>query len=240
MAELLKEIAATFRGLRKKQVDDYTALVHRIAAGDKVDPGRATEILDGANKTPEELQADVQLHQHRLELRATVDAAPSLDAEEKRLRKQAAAADRIWEAADKAHDDVIYPLTFRLEQIAAARQAANRARAELLKTSPAELQEQRRELEAEIAAVSTASTGKKIAARDCRENIRKLGLTPPAQESFDPWDKRGKREVAEVAQRIEAEQGRLGELETAVATLEEERTALVTQREALEAQQLMA
>ncbi len=241
MNELIKKIGDTFQRQRCREAGDYRELVRGIAAGDQVDPLRATEILDGAGKAPEELQADVQLHQHRLELRATIDAVSGLDAEEKKLRKQVAAANRIQEAAIKKYAATVHPLAWRLEQIAEARQAANRARTELLKTSSSELLEQRRELEGKIAAASTASTAKQITARDCRENIRKLGLVRvPEVKPLDPWDKTEKRQAAERARQREAEEARLGVLEAEVVRLEEERAALVTHREALETQQLTA
>jgi len=230
---LLEKIGLAFADRTRKKTASYADLVARASAG-QVDEAEAVEILEAVDKTPGELADDVKLHQHRLELRATVDAVPDLDREAEKLKKQVKEANRIREKAIEKYDTTVHPLAWRLEQIAEAKQAANRARAELLKTSSSELLEQRRDLEGEIGAVSTESTAKKIAARDAGENIRKLGLTPPAQESF------GKREAAERARQREAEQARLTELETEVAKLEEQRSELVARREALEAQQLMA
>lgn len=242
MNELLKMIGVTFQQQRCREAGNYRELVHRIAAGDEVDPGQATEILDGANKSPRDLTADVELHQKRRELRATLDALPALDSEAKKLKKQIEEANRIQEEAVKKYDSTVHPLAWRLEQIAEAKQAADRARDELLQTCSPELKSKVRDIQNELDNVRPKSTACQLSLRSVQETTRKLLCAQQRLEKSDsPWERKAKeRQAAELAKQIGDGQVRAAELELEVLRLEKQKVDLLARGDEIDRERELA
>lgn len=135
----------------KASVASYRDLVAGIATGEEPNPADVERLLASASKTIDDLRRDVERLQHRMELKASAAALPSLEAERRTLDEQIATADKLLEAAENQHDETTRPLYFRRREVDQAISEGTTARMELVYScEDTDLRREMDELEVEV------------------------------------------------------------------------------------------
>jgi len=110
----------------------YRELVPAIATGDEPKPDEVERLLAEAGKSLDDLRKDVEHYQRRMALKAAVAAVPKLEDQCRELDEQLAEADRIFEAAEKQHEETTDPLYARRREVDKALSDGSTALAELV------------------------------------------------------------------------------------------------------------
>ena len=134
MNALLEKIAGKQKARQQKQIAGYHELVAAIATGNEPDPTLVEETLAKVGKSLTALQADVDLYQKHVALKAMVAMLPDLEEERKEVDDQLVKANQELEDAEDRHADVTTPLLAALDQIKAGMRDASDARQELFET----------------------------------------------------------------------------------------------------------
>jgi len=125
-------------GLQQQRSEEkqssYRGLVADIAVGKEPSPAEVECLLAETHKSITELKRDVEAYQHRMVLKASVAALPSLEQEFAQVQQKIAEADRSLEEAERTHYGITAPLYGRLEVINEARNEATKAKQELFDT----------------------------------------------------------------------------------------------------------
>jgi len=137
---------------RTAKAGGFLDLAKRIAAGENVSVETADETLAATGKTPEELQAAVELCKRRMDWTRQLGTVEKLERERADLEGRIAEADGELEKAVEKRDARVAPMGARIRGIVAALASAKAARAQLRATCPdAELVAQGADLTARLA-----------------------------------------------------------------------------------------
>jgi hypothetical protein len=131
---LIEKVVKKQKERRMALPSEFNELVVKIANGMEPDPDAVAEVLNRADKTPEDLSEAVKLLNTRRQLREQLDALPKLTAERKKIERQIASADAELEAAEKKHAETVYPLQSHIELLKEQIWAGERAETKLLET----------------------------------------------------------------------------------------------------------
>jgi chromosome segregation ATPase len=131
---MIERIVGKQREWQAARVADFRAVVAQIADGNEPDADIVTQVLHEAGKSLDDLQQAVELLQRRRELRRKLDSVPRLMAERREIERQIAAANRDLDAAEKRHQELVYPLQGRLEELSSQTYEGEQARGELQRT----------------------------------------------------------------------------------------------------------
>ncbi|MBM3984030.1 MAG: hypothetical protein FJ304_27945 [Planctomycetes bacterium] len=136
LSAMFEKIAGRQRQREQTRVNDFRSLVRAIAAGQEPNAEHVDGVLTVSGKTLDDLKQAVELYQKRKEMKAQLDAVPALDAEEAEITKRISKAREVFEVAEKKFHEVVDPLRWRREQIAADRIEAMRLPQQLVATCP--------------------------------------------------------------------------------------------------------
>jgi hypothetical protein len=221
LSRLFDTLAGRQRQREQARADDFRGLVAAIAAGREPDADHVDRVLAAAGRTVDDLRAAVGRHQHRLDLRARLDALPAIEAEQREVRKKVAKADEELTRAEDRHAEAVAPLRARLDALRVSILDAERCRRELVTgcTDPALL--------AELAAVT-----EKL--RQARERQQAANEALSRQQSFEVGGNEaavfeGTREQTENARRAHAAgawERELAEAQKRIAALEKEEAVI--------------
>jgi hypothetical protein len=129
-----EKISGLQRKREEQQDRQYSDVVSAIAMGTEPDPEEVDRILSDADKTLDELKADVAKAKERISLQALDNSLPTLTANREKIAKQIQALDSDFEKAERAHDEARLPLENRLRECDEAIREANMARSQLVAT----------------------------------------------------------------------------------------------------------
>ena len=104
---LLERIAGKQRQREQTRVNNFRSLVQVIAAGKEPDADHVDRVLASAGKTLADLKTAVEQYQHRVELRARLDALPKLEAEQREILKQIEKANAVLTEAEDRHSEAV-------------------------------------------------------------------------------------------------------------------------------------
>lgn len=153
---MFSEFLDALRGRRQerqaKQVSSYRDLVVKLSHDEKPpDPQRVEEILDGAGRSLDDLEADVRTESERRELAAVVQGEADAKAGLAAIREERQTAIAGFEAIEAEHRQTLERLETEERRAGAAIRRVEEARQRLREITPAvdekiaELREQRRE-----------------------------------------------------------------------------------------------
>jgi hypothetical protein len=138
---LLETLMNRIAGRQRERADTYAALVRSVADGKRVDADQAESVLHNAGKSPAALAADVAELQRRRQLREQVAAADRGRARRKEILAELQVhVDRLAQA-ERDHEKAVQPLREELKAIERQAMEADRAKALLQQSRPAELRE---------------------------------------------------------------------------------------------------
>jgi chromosome segregation ATPase len=123
----------------------YQQLVEAVAHQTEPEVEEVERLLADSGKTVEDLQRDSERLMRRLGYKDALERLPALHKERAQLDAQIAAADRVLEEAEAAHDEATRPLYERRSEVDRAIREAQDAEAKLV--TECEDAELRRELE---------------------------------------------------------------------------------------------
>jgi hypothetical protein len=104
--ELVDKLTGRAKQRERDRVQTYRDLVRKVVRGEKVDPDNAESLLDGAGKSPADLQADVAKAHLRIQLKASLAELPGIDGKIADLERQLAAAEEAFLAAQRERQSV--------------------------------------------------------------------------------------------------------------------------------------
>ncbi len=134
LSQLLEKCTRREKTRKENREADYQKLVVQVADGKEPDIDWADEVLDHTDKTGKDLQEAAERLQHRRQLQQQVRDQPNLEKEAKRIEGEIAKADRLFEQANKRHDDTVDPLVAQFRQTRNRIREAEAARQELWAT----------------------------------------------------------------------------------------------------------
>lgn len=145
---MLKELLSELETRRKDRESDFWATARNLASGEKVTAAAVEKVLAESGKTPNELQAAVDLMAQRAQWHEQRRKAAALEKELAALKDRIAAEDKRLADAERVHADATRPVYARLDEIKVAISDAGDARRNLIRTCP------HTELKAELAVVT--------------------------------------------------------------------------------------
>ena len=177
IGEFLKTVGSAFQRRQTARIESYEALVRVLAeekGKEKTTKEEVLDILDKAQKRPEQLTEDIERVRHRMELRKKIDAATGVPEARKATVQKIIKVQADLERAQKEHDEAMVPL-FELEKTHdALERAAELARSELWHTAPESLKARHAELGLELGRCAEEKRVLAARIRDCDESIRNL------------------------------------------------------------------
>jgi hypothetical protein len=138
LTSLLEKIVGRQQERERARVTSYREMVSQIATGKEVNADDVDRLLTLTGKTTDDLAAAVELHQHRLALRAQLDQRPEIEKERGQLGEQIRKANAALQAAEAQHEEVVMPLRARLDHLKELARETDRAQVELVDGCPYE------------------------------------------------------------------------------------------------------
>lgn len=208
MSSVLDAVVEKQRKREEAAAKDYRALVRQIASDPSKPPAvdRVDDVLRAVGRSVDDLRGDVQTCQHRNGLREQIAAAAKMQSERDTILEQITKADAVFKTAEEAHRQTVLPLRIRRDQIDAATQAAELARAELLRDVPDDFDERREDLERQLREAERES----IAARKHLDEMRSRcssEINSPAGMSSSVWLSTSQKRAANPSAVREAQDG---------------------------------
>jgi hypothetical protein len=134
----------------------YQQLVAAVAPQTEPEVEEVERLLAESGKTVEDLQRDSERLMRRLGYKDVLERLPALHKERAQLDTQIAAADRVLEEAEAAHDEATRPLYDRRSEVDRAIREAQDAEAKLVtECEDAELRRELEDVDAELIRLST-------------------------------------------------------------------------------------
>jgi hypothetical protein len=225
MTALLEQVRGLFSKRQAKRTQDFDSLAAEIAAGREVAPEDVVQILDGAGKTPDELQRAVTYRQQRLDLRAKVDDLPRLEKEAARIEADYQAEAARWKKLEEEHEAILAPMRFQSKDIQYRIKEAKTA-LQLLRTNYAG------PLTAEIAKLESkqAEITRAIRAEEHPRDELKARLAAHPRREAQTLTEREKKAIADA----------IGRHDETIAKLTEQHKGLEREQADLESQMLLA
>jgi hypothetical protein len=197
VSKTLSEIAETVKQRQDEAQATYQQLVRAVADGQAVETKEAETVLSAANKTMQDLKADVEKKLHLRDVHQQLQLQDQLETEEEELKaKREAELARRTEFLLQS-DKVLAPIDDRLEQISKKKQHRVLLEQELRKNMTPEQQE-------EMDAI-TAENLKLPQHIDMYRAIQKAKAESRPDPAYDPTrPHRSPRQVAEAAEQVKA------------------------------------
>lgn len=118
MQSVLEDLVQQESSANTAAIEAYRAIVRQLAAGDEDPELRDVQsALAASGKTTSDLRADVSKRRQRDVLRAKLSASEAANAERASIAATIEAANRELEIARQNYDQVVGPLSYRLDQI---------------------------------------------------------------------------------------------------------------------------
>ena len=151
VSSFFDKITGLQRKRERQQVDQYSDVVAAVAVGTEPEPEEVDRILARANKSVDDLKADVQRYRNRMAMRALAEALPRYQQERDEIKRKLDQLDRDFEEAERLYEEQRFPLESQLGEANEAIRTATNAREELVTTceDPSLLAEMER-IESEI------------------------------------------------------------------------------------------
>ena len=262
---LFDQVAALFKARQTKKTNDFDGLVAAVIDGTPPGPEAIAELLEAADKTPDDLQREVTRRQQRRQDAAVLAEVPALQEEAAELKGKGAAESQRFEAAIKplreAYQQTIGSLNDRYFAIMRQIPVAESMRAKLIATyrGPLEAEltgnrEQQAELSREIHQTIKLAEKHEHESQFVRkpnkfvEVVRELGQVVGVVASSTTWEKTTPTEAAFAAvedpfagvspEESEAKKAAAKSLRAKVATMQAELARLVERETAILAEML--
>jgi predicted nucleic acid-binding Zn-ribbon protein len=233
LTKLMDKVVGRQRERQQSRQADYRTLVAQIADGQEPDADNVHDVLGANGKTLDDLKADVECLEKRRGLKAQFDQLLKLIEEQQRIGKQVAAADHVFEEAERKHEEVTAPLCARLDQIKQAISQGEDARRRLWDTCGDPL------LLAELKEVTTAlaevSGRRSKLSADARQ-LREWAHSDRAEVPHATTE----GQIAELRQRADRRDARAAEIEAELIKLIDEEAALQHRESAIRERMLEA
>jgi hypothetical protein len=233
MATLLERVLGTHR---ERQALNFRELVVEIADGIEPDPEVVARALYDSKKDRDDLQEAVELLKRRRQWRQQYDRLPELAAERAEVRRQIAAAEEVFEAAEKERFHVVEPLRGRDEEIGVVAWEGEKAGQELQNTctDPVVLEQ--------LSDVQMRLTNKREQAGDLRRQIdqlRELAKDDRAEAARQKMIVGGDRDVKAYLERAKQHDRKIAECEAAMAKVDKAISNLEHEEAAIRVQMLV-
>jgi hypothetical protein len=173
----------------------YRQLVEAIVHKTEPEVEEVERLLAESGKTVEDLQSDCERLARRLGYKAAVESLPALNKERSQLDTQIAAADRVLEEVEAAHEEATRPLYERRSEVDRAIGEAHDAETKLVtECEDAELRRELEGMDAELVRLSTDRHDLLNQASDLEKQA--LAEHDRAERQLDPGYARQYREKA--------------------------------------------
>jgi len=247
MSTVLESLAALVKR-QKTKAADYPELVRAYADGKPIDVEQTESVLHAAQKTAEDLQADVKAIIRRRQLAEAAAKGPAIAKRQDELREQLQREQAAWEAKTRTHyETVLQPIEDELERVTRQSAECSTAQRELFSSAPQYLKDQERELSHELQAGSATLNHLRRYADACRARVH-YHENPLTRKAVTQWDRieppmdlpmmGDLKTGGDIADVIRHYQRAAERAEAKIAELEPNKRELETQLQAIQAKRL--